>query len=142
MRNSRDRPATAGLGPIALCTALVLSGAACGQDAPTTTEAQPSASYRSLATGLLMRPVYSTRNQVTVEIWDLMVGPGKSSEETRLPGDAVLEVRSGAGLLRVGTEERKLTIGSTTTLTADQAFRLQNGSPQQALMLRAVIVRN
>jgi quercetin dioxygenase-like cupin family protein len=116
--------------------ALTVAATAIAQDAPTEEE-----SYRQFAPGLLVRSVYSTRDRVAVDIWDVMVGPGKSSDTFTLPGAAVLEVKTGAGTLEHSGERSELRLGSTLAVPANSKFRLSNASKDQALVLRAIIVK-
>ena len=118
-----------------LTTALIT--AAIAQETPSPTER----AFRQYAEGLLIREVYTTRDRVTVDIWDLMVGPGKSSAPATLPGAAILEVRSGAGTLEQTGKRDALRLGTVLSLPPQTEFRLSNASRTQALVLRAVIVK-
>lgn len=108
---------------------------------PQETPAAPEPLYRQYAAGLLTRSVYSTRDHVIVELWDLMVGPGKSSDPATLPGSAILEVRTGAGTLEHSGQRNKLQLGATATIPAETKFRLMNASRTEPLVLRAIIIK-
>jgi hypothetical protein len=97
--------------------------------------------YRQFAEGLLVREVYTTRDRVVVDIWDLMVGPGKTSAPASLPGSVVLEVRSGSGSLVQGDRREALRLGTVLSLPAQARFSLTNASRTQPLVLRAIIAR-
>jgi hypothetical protein len=99
--------------------------------------------YRQIVPGLLGRKRFvSERNgPFVVEIWDLMVGPGRRTESASLSGAVVLEVRSGVGVLASGGQSRELRTGNTTTLEEKADFSLSNGDKESPLILRATVLR-
>jgi len=107
------------------------------------TSLEPRDPYRSIAPGLLARTRYVAESMgpYTLEVWDLMVGPGKTSEKTRLPGAAVVEVRSGTGTLSSGGKSVDLRIGTTAPLAEAADFALGNADKEAPLILRATLIR-
>ena len=107
------------------------------------TSVQPRDPFRSIAPGLLARTRYVAERAgpFTLEVWDLMVGPGKSSEKTRFPGTAVVEVRSGSGTLSSGGKSLVLRMGATVPIEEAADFTLGNGDKEAPLILRATVIR-
>jgi hypothetical protein len=97
---------------------------------------------KQIAPGLLARTIYTAvpTGPYRVEIWELVVGPGRRSEATSLPGGVVLEVRSGNGIITVGERHHKVTNGSTLSVAEGSAFAIQNTNEESALSLRAVVI--
>jgi hypothetical protein len=130
----------------ALCACIVFAQQPL-QPAPTDAAPQnePAAAppmFRPMVPGLLVRTVYTTRDRLEVQLWDLMVGPGQSCDPVTLPGASVLEVRSGSGNLESEGKRTELKLGTTLSLPAQASFRLRNASGEQSLVLRAVIILN
>jgi mannose-6-phosphate isomerase-like protein (cupin superfamily) len=103
----------------------------------------PQQPYKQFAPGLLAQTVYVAEptGRYAVEVWDLTVGPGRKSEAATLPGAAIFEIRSGAGTVAVAGRSREVRIGATFSLGEGESFTVANGSPEEALMIRATIVR-
>lgn len=103
----------------------------------------PQQPYKQFAPGLLAQTVYVAEpsGRYAVEVWDLTVGPGKKSEAATLPGAAIFEIRSGAGTVAVAGRSREVRIGATFSLGEGESFTVANRSPEEALMIRATIVR-
>lgn len=104
---------------------------------------EPLNPYRLLTAGLLVRTRFVADRSAlhAVEIWDVMVGPARRSEKARLPGAAILEVRSGTGVLSSGGEPRTLRAGAVVSVDEATEFTLANGDKESPLILRATIVR-
>ena len=100
---------------------------------------EPRNAFKPLVPGLLVRTRYVAEGRPAVEIWDLMVGPGRKSEKARLPGAAVLEVRSGRGMLRAA-KSTELRIGVSQALAEGENFSLVNTDPEAPLILRATVI--
>ncbi len=143
---------TSAAAPVFLAVALALRPAATpAQDVeaqpisgpPATPErlvtGEPRNAFKQLVPGLLVRTRYVAEGRPAVEIWDLLVGPGQKSEKARLPGAAVLEVRSGRGMLRAG-KPTELRIGASLALAENEDFSLANTDPEAPLILRATII--
>jgi hypothetical protein len=75
-----------------------------------------------------------------VELWDLLVGPGKRSAAARLPGGAVFEIRAGSGRIILDGAERAIRPGETFPVAEGTSFVLVNSRTDLGLTIRAVIV--
>jgi gentisate 1,2-dioxygenase len=103
----------------------------------------PQRPYKQYSPGLLAQTAYVAPNtgRHAVEIWDLMVGPGKKSEPATLPGAAVFEVRSGAGIITAAGRRREVKSGATLAVNEGESFAIENRTPDGALMIRATVIR-
>jgi hypothetical protein len=108
------------------------------------TDLEPHAPYRQLVPGLLVRTRYAadTGAQSAVEIWDLMVGPGMTTENARLAGAAIIEVRSGIGVLTALGSPHELRIGTTFALDEGAEFVIKNGDKDVPLILRVTLIQS
>lgn len=99
--------------------------------------------YRQFAPGLLARTTYKAEQtgRVGVEIWDLLVGPGKKTDAVTLPGGVVFEIRSGNGLVTVGGNRREVKTGATFSFDEGEAFQIENRSADEAISIRVVLIR-
>jgi hypothetical protein len=106
-------------------------------------EYSPAQPYRQFAVGLLAQTAYvaDADGPFAVELWDLIVGPGQRSEPATLPGGAVFEIRSGTGRVTVAGQDREAPMGATFSIPEGQPFTVVNGSADQALTIRATVVR-
>jgi hypothetical protein len=106
---------------------------------------EPRDAYRSFAPGLLVRTRFAAPADKdarhAMEVWDVMVGPGKASEKARLPGAAVIEVRSGTGVLRVSDKPHELRAGATASIDDGADFTLTNSDKDAPLILRVTLIR-
>lgn len=98
--------------------------------------------FRQYAPGLLARVNYQSdaTGRWRVAIWDLLVGPGKTSDAVRLPGGAVIEVRAGAGRAVVDGKPREISGGMTFAVDEGSSLALANGSSDAALALRVTLI--
>jgi hypothetical protein len=98
--------------------------------------------FRPFAPGLLTRVSYTapTTGRYRVAIWDLLVGPGKACDAVKLPGGAVIEVRSGRGHATIDGQARALTGGATFVVNEGSSFALSNRRDDLALALRATLI--
>jgi hypothetical protein len=102
--------------------------------APTTGVAysttRPANPFRQYAPGLMARTLYSVASGAgyRIEVWDLMVGPGRTADSVSLPGGFVSEVRYGGGILAVGGKTQEIRLGATFSISEGSAFRLENRS--------------
>jgi hypothetical protein len=98
--------------------------------------------YRQLVPGLLVRARIAADAPANrrVELWDLLVGPGKRSDSVTFPGGVVLEVRGGRGRIIIAGREQELRPGSTLSIPDGTSFVLVNGRDDLGLSLRATIV--
>lgn len=99
--------------------------------------------FKQYAPGLLARTIYKAEQTgyLDVEIWELLVGPGKKSEAAKFPGAAVVEVRSGTGVVTIAEKRRDLKSGNGFSINDGEAFQLENGSQEESLALRLVLIR-
>ena len=101
--------------------------------------------YERLVPGLLARPVFDAldpERQYRAEVWGLLVGPGRKSEEASLPGNAVLLLRSGRGMISIGGKNQELGLGRSVTVARGDRFQIENLDQQQPISIRALIVRS
>lgn len=104
---------------------------------------QPKNPYEQLAAGIMTRTLFeaSSGTGYRVVVDDLLVGPGKHSESVSLPGMAVLEVRSGNGLITIGRgKPRDLKLGSTFTLPEGESFAIDNKA-EDAIAIRVHVFK-
>jgi hypothetical protein len=102
----------------------------------------PADPYTEFASNLLLRKAYTVDDAgMAIEIWDLMVGPGKKSSNARLPGAAVLEVRSGQAAITVAGQAREVRMGTTFSLDEGAEFSIENRTPNDAVRIRATVIR-
>jgi hypothetical protein len=99
--------------------------------------------FKELAPGLLFRPVFSSRvpDGGTIELWDLLTGPGVQSDSTRLPGAAVLEVRGGNGRIVVDGKPQDVRPGTMVAVPDGATVACLNDREDHGLAIRAVITR-
>lgn len=70
-----------------------------------------------------------------------MVAPGKASESARFPGAAIVEVRSGTGVLSVGGKPSELRTGATVSVDDGADVRVTSSDKDAPLILRVTLVR-
>jgi len=99
-------------------------------------------SLKQLAPGLLARTIYTAEapGPYHVEIWELVVGPGKRSEATALAGGVVFEVRSGRGFISIDDKRQELRLGATLVVNDGSKFALENADKESSLSLRGVVI--
>jgi gentisate 1,2-dioxygenase len=100
--------------------------------------------FKQYAPGLMARTVYKAEQtgDFEVEIWELLVGPGKKSEAAKVPGGAIAEVRSGTGVVTIGEKRRDLKSGTGFSIDDGEAFQFENTSQEEGLALRLVLIRS
>lgn len=97
--------------------------------------------YRALAPGLLVRTRFRGGKGIeAIQLWDLMLGPGKTSGQVRLPATAILEVRSGTGSMSVSGKTEELRIGQFVTVQDQAELVLSNHDKDAPLIVRATIL--
>jgi hypothetical protein len=131
---------------LALVASLVSSFDALAQTAGAVPGGSPFAvpKYERYAAGLLARSVFQAidpQRRYRAEVWGLLVGPGQRSEEVSLPGDAVLLVRAGRGMISINGKNQELALGRAVTVQRSDKFLIENFDPHQAISIRATIVR-
>ncbi len=100
--------------------------------------------FKQYAPGLLARTIYKAEQtgDLEVEVWELLVGPGKKSEAAKVPGAAVAEVRSGSGVVTIGEKRRDIKSGTGFSIDDGEAFQIENSSQEEGLALRVVLIRS
>jgi hypothetical protein len=100
--------------------------------------------FKQFAPGLMARTIYKAEGtgDLDVEIWEMLVGPGKKSEPAKLPGAGVAEVRSGTGVATVGEKREELKSGTGFSIPEGATFQLENSSQEEGLSLQVVLVRS
>jgi hypothetical protein len=98
--------------------------------------------FKQFAPGLLARTVYTAQGSALyrVEMWDLLVGPGRKTASVSLPGGAVLEIRSGAGRVIIDGQPRDVRMGSTLAINEGSQFSINNGQEDRPLSIRAIVI--
>jgi hypothetical protein len=99
--------------------------------------------YKQYAPGLLARTAYKSERAggLTVEMWDMLVGPGQKSATASLPGGGVVQIRSGVGSITVNGKAQDGKTGTSFPIPEGQSFQVSNGSAEEALILRVIVVR-
>jgi quercetin dioxygenase-like cupin family protein len=99
--------------------------------------------FQQVVPGLLARTrfVADSAAGMTVELWDLLIGPGMQSDSTSFPGSVVLEVRAGSGRVTIGGQAQELRPGSFVRVPAGVAVAFTNTRDDLGLALRATVVR-
>src|SRR3954466_3469072 len=83
--------------------------------------------YEETTPGLLSRSVFKTDAGTTsVEIIDLLVGPGVSSEAIILSGSALLDVQAGSATLLVDGKAQSVQPGNVVSLAQNQRISINN----------------
>jgi hypothetical protein len=114
-----------------------------GHPTQSLSEEQPRLNlFKQYAPALLTRTVYMAPAAAPyhVEMWDLLVGPSRKTDAVSLPGSAVLEVRSGAGLVTIDGKPHALRMGSTFAINEGSQFAIDNGQQPRALSIRAIVI--
>lgn len=83
---------------------------------------------KQLATGLLARTLFTATSGAgfSVVIRDLLIGPGQKTSQVSLPGPAVFEVRSGAGIIFISGQSQEIQAGSSFELSQGETFQIRN----------------
>ncbi len=99
--------------------------------------------FRQYAPGLLARTIYKAEpgGDFEVEIWELLIGPGKKSEAAKFPGGAVFETRAGDGVLTTAGKRREIKTGTSLSIEEGETFQIENTSPDEAVSIRMVLIR-
>lgn len=111
-----------------------------GQVLPT--RPQGDGIFRQYAPGLLARVNYQAEStgRYRIALWDLLVGPGKSSEPVKLPGGAVVEVRSGSGRAVIDGQAQEISGGAIFVVNQGSSLALTNGRDDLAFALRVTLI--
>lgn len=99
--------------------------------------------YEKYADGLYVRRVFQTVNpteEYSVEVWALLIGPGKKTAEVTFPGAATLLVRSGRAAITTGDAKRELGLGASLLVPEGQKVSIVNLDAERPISIRAVIM--
>jgi hypothetical protein len=100
--------------------------------------------YEKYAEGLYARLVYRTDHQAggyAVEVWALLIGPGKKTEGFTLPGNAALLVRLGRAVIAAGDAKREFGLGASLLVPEGRKVSIVNVDPERPVSIRAVIIK-
>jgi hypothetical protein len=97
--------------------------------------------YEETTPGLLTRPAYKAdAGNTTIEIIDLMVGPGMSSEPMVLSGGALLDVQGGTATLLVDGKGQSLQPGNVVSITPNRRIAIDNSRAQRSFVARLIVL--
>jgi len=100
--------------------------------------------YEKYAEGLYARRVFRTVNpteEYSVEVWALLIGPGKKTAEVTFPGAATLLVRSGRAVITTRDAKRELGLGASLLVPEGQKVSIVNLDAERPVSIRAVIMK-
>src|SRR5215470_8153837 len=102
---------------------------------------EPAHPYRQLVPGILSRKIFDAPGsaEYAVEALDLLIAPGQRASNVALPGGAVLEVRSGSGVVTSGGKRQDVKTGSTFAVSQGASFEVEN-TDDMPLTFRAVVI--
>jgi hypothetical protein len=104
-------------------------------------QADAPGSYQESAPGLLTRSVFkAAAGSTTVEIIDLLVGPGKSSEPIVLAGGALLDAQGGSATLLVDGKGQNIQPGQVVSLAQGQQIAIDNSRGPRSFVARLVLL--
>ena len=106
-------------------------------------ETEPLQPLREFAPGLMARTLYvaESNDPYRIEVWDLLVGPGKKTSAVSLPGAAVIEIRSGRGVLTIAGKAGDVAQGAVISVNDGDQLAIENRAPDVGLIMRATVVR-
>jgi hypothetical protein len=108
---------------------------------PSVGQSNEPAAFEQIVPGLLGRTVFKTEaGATTVEIIDLVVGPGKSSESLTLTGGALLDVQAGEASLLIDGKQQRVRAGNTVTLAENQSIAIDNARASRPLVARLILL--
>lgn len=100
--------------------------------------------YEKYAEGLYVRRVFRTVNpteEYAVEVWALLIGPGKKTAEVTFPGAATLLVRSGRAAITTRDAKRELGLGASLLVPEGRKVSIVNLDAERPVSIRAVIMK-
>jgi hypothetical protein len=98
-------------------------------------------SYQETSPGLLSRPVFKAdAGNTTIEIIDLLVGPGMKSEPMVLDGGALLDVQGGTATLVVDGKGQSVQPGNVVPLAQGRRFAIDNSRAQRSFVARLILL--
>lgn len=97
--------------------------------------------YTRLADGLFVRKVVeASGGTYSAVVWMMVVSPGSSTPRAKLPGAALLTVRSGRTVLITDAGKQELELGATAFVPEGQTASFDNVDAERPAILRAVFV--
>lgn len=108
-----------------------------------TADLREGPNYEKYAEGLYSRRVFRTVNpteEYSVEVWALLIGPGKQTTEVTFPGAATLLVRSGRAAIATRDAKREFGLGASLLVPEGQKVSIVNLDAERPVSIRAVIV--
>ncbi|HZD53302.1 MAG TPA: hypothetical protein VE175_09650 [Woeseiaceae bacterium] len=101
------------------------------------------AKYERYADGLFVLKLFRTLSAdgtYRIEVWNLLVGPGKATGEFELPGTAILLLRAGNAQINLaGEREIQLDAADTTVVPENSRIRISNRSSEHPVNVRATL---
>jgi len=99
--------------------------------------------YELLVPGLYGRQIVqaaSARGDYTVQVWSLLVSPGASTSDAKLPGAVVVILYAGRIELITGKQTTRLQPGATAAVPEGASFRVVNDDGERPAQLRAIVL--
>lgn len=90
---------------------------------------KPTNPYQQLTKGLLGRKLHAATPAeagVAVEVHDFLIGPNQKTDPYSLPGNAIFEVKSGSGVLKLGDKGQPIGPGTAVDVPASGPFTIEN----------------
>ena len=103
----------------------------------------PTPQYAALTTGLYARQIVAAaapHDDYSVQVWSLLVAPKTTTGKAKLPGAAVLGLRSGSVEILTGGSKTRLKPGGTAAVAEGASLRIVNSQDSQAAQLRAIVL--
>ena len=99
------------------------------------------ATYRSVSKGLFAREAYlvGDRRSPIARVLDFNVGPGRTTEDYRFDGAALIQVSSGGAQFIVDGKERDAQLGDGLGVSEGQSFVIDNRQSDQPFKFRALV---
>jgi hypothetical protein len=99
--------------------------------------------YEKYAEGLYVQELFNTVSadkSFQINVWNLLVGPGKKTNDFGLPGAAVLLVRAGSAQIVVGgVQGNDLEMGAALVVPEETPIRITNRDPESPVLTRATL---
>jgi len=104
-------------------------------------QAEAPGEYRQLVPGMLSRSIFKGEaGKSTVEVIDLLVGPGKTSEDMTTPDRVILDVQAGDATLFIDGQSQRLRPGVVIPLDRDQRIAVDNSGGTRPFVARMIVV--
>ncbi len=101
------------------------------------------AKYHEYVEGLYVLELFRTVSRdesFEIDVWNLLVGPGKETGEFELPGTAVLLLRAGSAQVVVdGQSKSDLEMGATLVVPEKTRIRITNRAGDRPVNVRATL---